>query len=48
MKRHGSEILQKKISAMSVEEDLKFWEERTNALRENQRKLKAKKKIVKK
>jgi|WetSurMetagenome_2_1015567.scaffolds.fasta_scaffold205388_1 hypothetical protein len=39
MKRKGSEILQKKIGKLSLEEELKFWQERTNALKENQLRL---------
>ncbi|MBI5731618.1 MAG: hypothetical protein HY963_10845 [Ignavibacteriales bacterium] len=48
MKRKGATRLQKKIAGLSLEEELKFWEERTKALREEQRKMRKKKRVVSK
>jgi hypothetical protein len=39
MKRKGARILQKKLAGLSLEEELKFWQERTKALKEEQKKL---------
>ena len=48
MKREGAKILQKKLSGMSFEEELKFWQERDKALKEEQKRLiKRKKKLSK-
>ncbi len=48
MKRKGAARLQKKIAGLSLEEELKFWEERTKALKEEQRKMRKKKRVVSK
>lgn len=42
MKRKGARILQKKLAGLSLEEELKFWQERTKALREDQKRLRKK------
>ena len=48
MKREGAKILQKKLAGMNLEEELKFWQERTKALKEEQKKLiKRKKRALK-
>ena len=48
MKREGARILQKKLAGMNLEEELKFWQERTKALKEEQKKLiKRKKRALK-
>lgn len=43
MKRKGAEILQKKLSGLTLEEELKFWQERTSELKKEQQRLKDKK-----
>jgi hypothetical protein len=48
MKRKGAEILQKKLAGLSMEEELRFWQERNKALREEQTRLiKRKKRVAK-
>ncbi len=37
MKRKGARILQKKSAGLSSAEELKFWQERTKALKEEQK-----------
>lgn len=44
MKRKGARILQKKLAGLSLEEELKFWQERTKALKEEQKRLRKRKK----
>ena len=39
MKRKGANILQKKLSGLNLKEELKFWQERTNELKEQQRRM---------
>ena len=39
-KHRGAEELQKKTAKMSLEEELAFWRERTQTLREHQKKAK--------
>ncbi len=48
MKRKGATRIQKKLAGLSLEEELKFWQERTKALREEQLKLRRKKRIISK
>jgi len=48
MKRKGARILQKKLAGLSLEEELKFWQERTKALRDDQKRLKRRKKRLSK
>ncbi len=45
MKRKGAEKLQKKLSGLSLEEEIKFWEVSAQKLKKEQRQLR-KKKIV--
>ena len=40
MKRKGAEILRKKLNGLSLEEELMFWQERTDALRKEHKLLK--------
>jgi hypothetical protein len=42
MKRKGAKILQKKLSGLKMEDELKFWQERTKELKEQQRRLRKK------
>ena len=42
MKRKGAEKLRKKLSGLSLEEELKFWQERTKALRDKQKRMRNK------
>jgi len=44
MKRKGAEILQKKLACLSLDEELRFWQERNKALREEQTRLVKRKK----
>lgn len=44
MKRKGARILQKKLAGLSLEDELKFWQERTKALKEEQKRLRKRKK----
>lgn len=44
MKRKGSEELRKKIDDFTIEEELKFWAERTKKLKIQQQKLRKKQK----
>lgn len=46
MKRKGAARLQKKIAGLSLEEELKFWHERTTALKKEQHSMRKKKKSV--
>lgn len=46
MKRKGARILQKKLAGMTLEEELKFWQERNKALKKDQQRL-GKKKLAK-
>jgi hypothetical protein len=46
MKRKGARILQKKLAGLSLEEELKFWQERTKKLKEEQKRLIKRKKIL--
>lgn len=39
MKRKGAERLQKKLTGLSIEEELKFWQERNKALMEERKTL---------
>ncbi len=48
MKRKGARILQKKLVGLSLEEELKFWQGRTKALREDQKRLRKRKKRLSK
>ena len=48
MKRKGARILQKKLAGLSLEEELQFWQERDKALKEEQKKLRQKKKKLSK
>ncbi|MBK7379313.1 MAG: hypothetical protein IPJ03_14865 [Ignavibacteriales bacterium] len=48
MKRKGARILQKKLAGLSLEEELKFWQERTKELKEDQKRLRKKKKRLSK
>ena len=43
MKRKGARILQKKLAGMTLEEELKFWQERNKALKKDQQSLRKKK-----
>ena len=45
MKRKGAEILQKKLAGLTLEEELKFWQERTKKLKKEQQRLKEKKRV---
>ncbi len=48
MKRKGAEKLQKKLTGLTIEEELEFWKERTNELKKEQQALnRAKKKMSK-
>lgn len=42
MKRNGAELVQKEIAGMSVAEELKYWQESFERLKNRQKKLKAK------
>ncbi|MCL6098663.1 MAG: hypothetical protein AB1775_10465 [Bacteroidota bacterium] len=44
MKRKGARILQKKLAGLSLEEELRFWQERNKALKEEQKRLRRRKK----
>jgi hypothetical protein len=46
MKKQGAELLQKKIAGLSIEDELKFWQERNKTLLEEQKRLIKKKKRV--
>ncbi len=48
MKRKGAEILQKKLVGLTLEEELKFWQERTKELKKEQQRLRKRKKVVSK
>jgi hypothetical protein len=39
MKRRGAVLLRAKLDGMSVEEQVEFWRQRTEALRERQKEL---------
>jgi hypothetical protein len=39
MKRKGAKILQKKLAGLSIEDEVKYWQERTKVLKEEQKKL---------
>lgn len=43
MKRKGAAILKKKLAGLTLEEELKFWQKRTNELKKEQQKLRMKK-----
>ena len=43
MKRQGASILQKKLAGMTLEEELKFWQERNKAFKMDQPRLGKKK-----
>ena len=43
MKRKGARILQKKLAGLTLEEELKFWQERNKALKKDQQRLRKKK-----
>ena len=45
MKRKGAAILQKKLAGLTLEEELKFWQERTKELKREQHKLRKKKRV---
>lgn len=42
MKRKGAKILQKKLAGLTLEEELKFWQERTKELKKEQQRLRKK------
>ena len=48
MKRKGARILQKKLAGLSLEEELKFWQESSRILKEEQKKFQRKKKKLSK
>jgi hypothetical protein len=37
MKRKGAKLLQKKLAGLTLEEELKFWAEKTNELKQAQK-----------
>ncbi len=45
MKRKGAEILQKKLAGFTLEEELKFWQDRTKELKKEQQRLRKKKRV---
>ena len=46
MKRKGAEKLQKKLSGLSLEEELKFWQESAKKLKKEQQQLRKQKRVV--
>jgi hypothetical protein len=46
MKRKGAEVLRKKLAGMTLEEELKFWQERTKELKKEQQELIKKKRMT--
>jgi hypothetical protein len=48
MKRKGAEMLRKKLTGLSLEAELKYWQESTQRLKEEQKKLIKKKKSLSK